>query len=175
MKRTKPKRDQDWRIFLNTFHISLTIVPMFFICSYQESFILQAFGKGVFNLFTFAITICVDDDRGVGKKRRRKGFLSTENKIIMLWRRHKSNKLFVHSERKKKGSQVQCDQICRNVYTWVIFKRLWQFLWFHLVFGKQFENTLAKCQCYWANFHCWKWPNIKIIQPSSHTDRSQQT
>ena len=35
----------------------------------------EAFGKGVFNLFTFAITICVDDDRGVGKKRRRKVFL----------------------------------------------------------------------------------------------------
>ena len=42
-----------------------------------------------------------------------------------------------------------------------------------LLFGPNFELSLANLICHWANFHCCKGPNIKqIIQPSGHTDRS---
>ena len=36
------------------------------------------------------------------------------------------------------------------------------------------EPTLPNFLCIWANFHCWKWPNIEqIIEPSGHTSRQE--
>ena len=49
---------------------------------------------------------------------------------------------------------------------WQHILQLWQ-NWDGLVsIWQNFEPTLAKVVCYWAKFHCCKWP--KIIQLSSH-------
>ena len=58
----------------------------------------------------------------------------------------------------------QCDQI------WQKFKSLKQF--FETLFWGQ---ILVSFPCYWAIFHCWKWPNIEMLSQSLvHTDGDYQ-
>ena len=42
-------------------------------------------------------------------------------------------------------------------------KNLWPFSKDSNRIWQSFELTLANIICYWANSHCWKWQNIKII------------
>ena len=59
---------------------------------------------------------------------------------------------------------IQCDQIWQN------FKSLWHT--FYSSFGI-IANPFWHFFGYWANVHCFKWPNIKqIIYPSGHTEIS---
>ena len=51
-----------------------------------------------------------------------------------------------------------------------IFKNIWQYIWGLFGFGQSFQLTLVQFVCFWANFHCWKWPNIEnTIWSSGHT------
>ena len=53
---------------------------------------------------------------------------------------------------------------------WQIFKNLWQYILGLFGFGQCFQLTLAQFECFWANFHLCKWPNIEnTIWSSGHT------
>ena len=43
---------------------------------------------------------------------------------------------------------------------WQNLKSIWQFLRVYLVFHKNWP-CVANFECHWANFHSYKWPNIK--------------
>ena len=53
---------------------------------------------------------------------------------------------------------------------WQVVKNLWQYILGLFGFGQSFQLTLAQFVCYWAHFHCRKWPNIvNTIRSSGHT------
>ena len=59
----------------------------------------------------------------------------------------------------------QCDKI------WWHLKSLWQNCEALFSWCQSLEPALAKCQWFWANLHCCKWPNFeKIAYPSAHTE-----
>ena len=41
------------------------------------------------------------------------------------------------------------------------FNRLWQFCRAYLVLGKILNLLWQNNDCYWANFHCCKWPKLR--------------
>ena len=56
----------------------------------------------------------------------------------------------------------QCDQICQNFAILAKNIKNGKFFMYYLSICKNFEPTLAKVLCYWATFHCFKWPKIQI-------------
>ena len=73
--------------------------------------------------------------------------MMTEKKLKGLWLYFLEGKNFF--------AYYQCDQIWRNVNSiWTIFCMV------HFIFGKLLKPTLTFL-CYWANYHCCKWPKIK--------------
>ena len=74
--------------------------------------------------------------------------MMTEKKLKGLWLYFLEGKNFF--------AYYQCDQIWRN------FNSIWTiFCMVHFIFGKLLKPTLTFL-CYWANYHCCKWPNNNI-------------
>ena len=57
----------------------------------------------------------------------------------------------------KVGTSVT--RFCEISPLWHNFKVLGKFLCVFSIW-QNVDPTLAKMSCYWANLHCWRWPNI---------------
>ena len=90
--------------------------------------------------------------------------IDVENRFV--WSSHLS--MFLTSAKRErerwldspgiKSSVTRFDEISP---VWIILKSLWQFLEDLFSIWSNFEPTLTKNLCYWANFHCFKWSNIQ--------------